>query len=221
VLAARPKEALVFPGTAARAEARQRELASRVKICPLPRNPGLVAGAAVRSVGGRSHACAAVLKFPELAPVAHSTVPLAAPEGYRSGFRAFREGAALLEALSRLGQRPDIIFFRGHGICHPRRCGLASHLGVLLDRPTVGCADSLLCGCTAPPGPRRGDWSPVLGEGGERLGAAVRTQAGQRPVYISPGHRCDVETAVALVLACTPRFRLPEPLRAARLAGRE
>jgi deoxyribonuclease V len=210
-----------LPGTAARAEALQRKLASQVTICPLPQHPELVAGATIRSVGGRSHACVAVLTFPELAPVARSAVPLAAAESYRSGFRAFREGTALLKALNRLGHTPDIVFFGGHGICHPRRCGLASHLGVLLDRPTVGCAESLLCGRAAAPGPRRGDWSPVLGAGGERLGAAVRTQAGRRPVYVSPGHRCDVETAVALALACTPRFRLPEPLRAARPTGRE
>jgi deoxyribonuclease V len=210
---------LVYPATTASAEAVQRALAERVRLLPLPPRPARVAGAAIRTSGQGRLAGAALLTFPGLEVIEQTAAPLTGASRYRPGLRAFSEGEALLQAVLQLRQEADVVFFRGHGICHPRHCGLASHLGVLLDRPTVGCADALLFGQAEEPGPARGDWSPILGERGELLGAALRTRTGRRPLYVSPGHRCDVESAVALTLACAPRFRLPEPLRAARTVG--
>jgi deoxyribonuclease V len=107
----------------------------------------------------------------------------------------------------------------GHGIAHPRRFGIASHLGVLLDLPTIGCAKSILVGTADTPGPQPGD-STVLLDGDEVIGRAIRTRARSRPLYVSPGHRVSVATAASLVMQCTRGYRLPEPTRLAdRLAG--
>lgn len=209
---------LAFPGTEAAAADIQRRLAAQVVLTPLPRRLLTAAGAAARTDRGCTRAVAVVLSFPDLRVLERSAVWQAGAPEYRPRLRAFFEGGLLLAAIERLGMRPGVVFLRGHGIAHPRRCGLASHLGILLDLPTIGCADSLLYGRAEAPGPLRGDWTPVADERGERIGAAVRTRAGARPLYVSPGHRCDVESAVALALACA-RFRVPEPLREAEKRG--
>ena len=133
---------------------------------------------------------------------------------YVPGLLSFREAPALLEAFARLKARPDVVLCDGQGIAHPRRLGIASHLGLWLDLPTVGCAKSLLCGSFDQPGPDRGDRSPLIHKG-EVIGAVVRTRSRVAPVYVSPGHRCDLESAVALILATTTRYRLPIPTRQA------
>lgn len=217
MLAVKVRESLSHLGTERAAADLQRRLAAEVKLRPLPRGVRRVAGAVVREVGGRWWACAALLSFPDLRMVKCSVVPGQGARRYRPGLRAFFEGEVLARALEELGEKPEVIFLRGHGVCHPRRCGLASHLGLVLGWPTVGCAQRLLCGRAEEPGERRGDWSPVVDEEGRVAGAAVRVQQGVRPLYVSPGHLCDVGSAVALTLACAPRFRMPEPLRAARM----
>jgi deoxyribonuclease V len=126
---------------------------------------------------------------------------------------AFREGPLLMAAFDRLSHRPDLCLFDGHGLAHPRRFGLACHLGVLLDLPSVGCAKSLLTGDYREPGRRRGAWTPIYLDG-DAVGAAVRTRAGVKPLLVSPGHRIGVRAAVRCVLACS-RFRVPEPIRLA------
>ena len=133
---------------------------------------------------------------------------------YVPGLLSFREAPALLEAFDRLRTRPDVVLCDGQGIAHPRRLGIASHLGLWLDIPTVGCAKSLLCGKYAEPGPDRGDRSPLVDKG-EIIGAVLRTRAKVAPLFISPGHRCDLESAVGLVLATTRKLRLPIPARMA------
>jgi deoxyribonuclease V len=111
--------------------------------------------------------------------------------------------------------------FDAQGLAHPRRMGLATHLGILLDVPSIGCAKSRLWGEHEEPPPSRGSWVP-LWDGEEVIGAVLRTQDGVQPVYVSIGHRIDLETAIEFVLACAPSFRLPEPLRwAHRVAGGE
>jgi deoxyribonuclease V len=141
---------------------------------------------------------------------------LAAPARfpYVSGLLSFREAPALLEAFDRLKTRPDVVLCDGQGIAHPRRLGIASHLGLRLDLPTVGCAKSRLCGKYDEPGPDRGDRSPLVDKG-EVIGAVLRTRARVAPLFVSPGHRCDLEGAVGLVLATTCRYRLPIPARMA------
>jgi deoxyribonuclease V len=143
-------------------------------------------------------------------------VGVAAPADfpYVPGLLSFREAPALILAFSRLSTRPDVVLCDGQGIAHPRRLGIASHLGLWLGLPTVGCAKSRLCGDYEEPGPDRGDRSPLVHRG-EVVGAVVRTRARVKPLFVSPGHLCDLEGAVRLVLELTGRYRLPEPARLA------
>jgi deoxyribonuclease V len=138
---------------------------------------------------------------------------------YVPGLLALREAPAILKALDLLARKPQVLICDGHGIAHPRRYGLAAHVGVLAGLPTVGCAKRRLCGTFTEPERNRGSSSPLV-DSGEIIGVALRTQAGVRPVFVSVGHRIDLASAERLILACTPRYRLPEPLRLAhRLAG--
>src|SRR5690606_12334759 len=132
----------------------------------------------------------------------------------------FRECPAALAALARLPRRPDVLVCDGHGYAHPRRFGLACHLGLLSGVPSIGVAKTRLIGEHDEVPQARGAWVPLL-DGGERIGAVLRTRSGVKPVYVSIGHRMTLEVAIDLVLALTPRYRLPETTRAAhQLASR-
>jgi deoxyribonuclease V len=138
---------------------------------------------------------------------------------YVPGYLSFREIPVVLAALARLRQQPDLILCDGQGIAHPRRVGIASHLGVLTGTPTIGVAKSRLIGEHEEPRAVRGVWS-ALRDGEELIGAVLRTRVGTKPLYVSIGHRVSLETAIEFVLACTTRYRLPETTRAAhRLAS--
>lgn len=168
---------------------------------------------------GMARAAVVALSFPGLRPVdwAVARVPVRFP--YVPGLLSFREIPAALAAFERLRRMPDLILCDGQGIAHPRRFGIASHLGLLLDRPTIGVAKTRLVGEHRVPAQRRGAWTPLT-DAGEVIGAVLRTRAGARPLYVSIGHRVSLATALAWVLACTPRYRLPETTRAAhRLAS--
>ena len=160
-----------------------------------------------------------LLDYPGLVPVERVLVerPVAFP--YVPGLLSFREVPALLEALDRLHARPDLILCDGHGYAHPRRFGLACHLGLWLDVPAIGVAKSRLTGRHEEPGPAKGDLAWLRAGSGarpsERIGAVLRTRERVKPVYVSAGHRVSLRTAVALTLACTARYRLPEPTRLA------
>ena len=133
---------------------------------------------------------------------------------YVPGLLSFREAPAVLEAFRQLQTRPDVVLYDGQGFAHPRRIGIASHLGLWLGIPTIGCAKSRLCGEHDEPGPNRGDRSS-LSDGDETIGSVLRTRARVKPMYISSGHRCDLESAVSVVLANATRYRLPEATRLA------
>ena len=133
---------------------------------------------------------------------------------YIPGLLSFREAPALLAALRKLRRRPDALMCDGQGLAHPRRLGIASHVGILCQLPTVGCAKSRLCGKETEPAKPRGSWTP-LKDGIEEIGEALRTQDGVKPLYVSVGHLCDLPIARELVLACAMRYRLPEPTRLA------
>jgi len=166
-------------------------------------------------------AAVAVLSFPELrmADQAVARRPVTFP--YIPGLLSFRETPALLDALDKLGVRPDLLLCDGQGLAHPRRFGLACHLGVLTGIPSIGVAKSLLVGGHAPLPQARGSWRPLVHKG-EVVGAALRTRAGVAPVYVSIGHKLSLATAIDYVLACAPKYRLPETTRAAhRLASGE
>lgn len=170
--------------------------------------------------GGRlARAAVAVLSFPDLTPLEQALAHCPTCFPYIPGLLSFREVPAVLEALSGLRQLPDLILCDGQGLAHPRRFGIACHLGVLLDLPTIGVAKSRLIGHHEPLPPEKGAWVPLY-DGDECVGAVVRTRAGVRPLYVSIGHRVSLASAIDYVLRCTTRYRLPETTRAAhRLAS--
>ena len=178
-----------------------------------------VAGVDVSFREGRARAAVAVLSFPDLQLVDQALAEAAISFPYIPGLLSFREGPAVLAAFERLALWPDLVIFDGQGLAHPRRLGLASHLGLFLDLPSIGCAKSRLCGSHGAVGPARGDWAPLY-DGDEIIGAALRSRPGTRPLYVSIGHRIDLENAIRYVLACCTHYRLPETTRwAHRLAG--
>ena len=197
----------------------QRELRERVRVAPLDRWPEVVAGVDVSVKGGWARAAVVLWSLPDLNPLQAATAESPASFPYVPGLLAFREGPVVLAALEQLDERPDVLMFDAQGLAHPRRMGLATHLGVLLDMPAVGCAKSRLCGMHDEPGEQKGCWAPLVDKD-EVIGAVVRTRSHVRPVFVSIGHRVDLETAVKLVLGCAIRYRLPEPTRwAHRVAG--
>jgi len=165
----------------------------------------------------RAIGCVVVFRFPGMEELerASAVVPLHFP--YIPGLLSFREIPALLAALRKLRELPDLLFCDGQGYAHPRRFGLACHLGVLLDRATIGCAKSLLVGTHAELEEESGSWVPLMDERaeGERIGAVLRTRKGVRPVYVSQGHRVSLETAIGLTFEVADGVRIPKPTRAA------
>jgi deoxyribonuclease V len=200
------------------AEARTIQMALRERLEREDRLPRIrrVAGADVALDLRRSRAIAGVIvyRFPELEEIERATGarPLSFP--YIPGLLSFREMPALLAAFERLRQAPDVIFYDGHGYAHPRRFGITCHLGVALDRPTVGCAKSRLIGTHAQPGRQAGSWTPLY-DGKEVIGAVVRTRTGVKPIYVSQGHRVSLVRAVELALAVSNGYRIPRPTREA------
>lgn len=206
------------------AKALQARLAAQV-IPELTFDPATVRTIAGIDVGFHekvARAAVVVLDFPSLEPLdwACAEMPITFP--YVPGLLAFREGPSVLAALEQLSTRPDLLIFDAQGRAHPRRLGLASHLGVILDQPSIGCAKSRLIGAHDQPGDAVGDWTPLY-DGEEMVGAVLRTRAGVQPIYVSIGHRIDLPTAVELVLRCIRHHRLPETTRYAHqvAAGEE
>lgn len=199
----------------AEARALQEQLRARLVLRGDPRRVRLVAGAdlAYRADGRWAWAAVVLVSHPDGRLVATATASGRPPFPYVPGYLSFREGPLVLAAFARLPARPDLCLFDGHGLAHPRRFGLACHLGLLLDVPSIGCAKSVLVGEYVEPGPRRGDWTPLRLDG-RRVGAAVRVRPRVRPLYVSPGHRIGLASAIRWVLACS-RFRVPEPIRLA------
>ncbi|MCX7607590.1 MAG: deoxyribonuclease V [Anaerolineales bacterium] len=199
----------------------QTDLRKRLILAWDGRPVSLVAGVDV-SVRAETSVCAlVVLTYPALEPVeaAVAEVPLTFP--YIPGLLAFREGPAVLAAWEKLRSLPDLVLFDGQGIAHPRGLGIASQMGLWLERPTIGVAKSRLYGQHTEPGPRRGDRADLLDESGHVIGVVLRTKEKTKPLYISPGHLIDLPHAVSFVLHCCRGFRLPEPTRRAhQLAGK-
>jgi len=199
----------------AEAEAIQRDLARRVELRPL-KGP-LRTIAAVDADYGETLTYAAVLLFRYSqcnTPIEKRIAirPTAFP--YLPGYLSLREAPAALDALNHLSQPPDLVLVDGQGIAHPRRFGIACHIGVLTGLPTIGCAKSHLVGTFREPGPQQGNWSPLELDG-EVVGAVLRTRTGVRPLFVSPGHLVRLDDAIEVVLHCSTRYRVPEPLRIA------
>lgn len=194
----------------------QIELAGRVKVKSMRKKPRLVAGmdCSLDKPGGRIFAAVVVFSFPDMEVVetAEASGPLAFP--YVPGLLSFREAPVYCLAAEKLRCEPELFLIDGQGIAHFRRLGLASHLGLFLNRPTIGCAKSRLIGTYEEPGQEKGSFSELYDKG-ERIGAVVRTRDGIKPLFVSPGHLCSFEDAVEWTLACTTKYRLPEPTRIA------
>ena len=216
------------------AEARrvQGELAGRVEFVPLEKEPQVIAGldCAFSGDGKRTFAAAVVLRViglrsgqagpPERFEFEQVETVTAEQETrfpYIPGLLSFREAPVCLEAVAKLKRMPDLFLIDGQGVAHPRRLGLASHLGLFLDKPTIGCAKSRLIGTYEEPGSERGAYS-LLRDGDETIGAVVRTRSRVKPVFVSVGHKCTLEDAIRITLACATRYRIPEPTRLAHQA---
>lgn len=203
--------------TVAEARAVQERMRTELTLSPPPGfAPRYVAGADVSMERFRHYGFAAVVVLDaetlEVVDAAGAEGALRFP--YVPGYLSFRELPPLQAAWERLTVRPDLVVFDGHGYAHPRRFGLACHGGVAWDVPSIGCAKTPFVGEAGEPGPARGDTAPVVHQG-ETVGAVVRTRAGTKPLYVSAGHRMDLETAVRMVLRLAPRYRQPETTRRA------
>lgn len=206
--------------TPTEAQSIQRSLAGQVSRMNAVRSPRLVAGVDISSTRDDRVATGAVivLAYPELTVVETSVVKGEVDFPYVPGLLSFREAPLILTACERLAHTPDVILVDGQGIAHPRRLGLASHIGLLLDLPTVGCAKSILCGHHDPVGVEAGSIAEI-GYNGEVIGAVLRTKAGVRPMYVSIGHKVDLSSVVSWVMRCCRGYRMPEPTRLAHLAA--
>jgi len=226
----------------------QSRLAGGVRLVPVRRRPRRVAGLDCALSRDGRHVLAAVVVLEmgswEIVETADAREPVIFP--YIPGLLSFREAPACLAAVEKLKTTPDLFLIDGQGIAHPRRFGLAAHLGLFLDKPTIGCAKSRLIGRFDPPAPEKGAFSPLTDtpvppagaqretkDDGRRtrtppstqyamrdtneetIGAVVRTRTGVKPLFVSVGHKCTLDDAIGLVLACTTRYRLPEPTRLA------
>ena len=206
-----------------RAIAIQKELANRVVTSGRISRARLVAGADIAFTPDKLHCIAGVVVWDirESCVVEQVVVRRPVRFPYVPGLLSFREAPSVLNAFRKLRHEPDAFMFDGQGFAHPRRFGLACHVGMILDRPSVGCAKSILVGSCDLPAPHRGSTTPLV-HNGEVIGRAVRTRDGVRPVYVSIGHRLSLAAAVEITLLCGRRYRLPEPTRLAdQLVARE
>jgi len=198
----------------------QRRLASQVSRNGEVATPHFIAGVDISAQKAQGMATGAVviLNYPELRLVETKVVQAKLDFPYIPGLLSFRESPLTLAACERLSVTPDLILVDGQGIAHPRRLGLASHLGLLLNTPTIGCAKSLLCGVHEVPGVEPGSYAEIV-DRGEVIGIALRTKLGVKPIYVSIGHKVDLQTAIYWAMKCCRGYRLPEPTRLAHLAA--
>jgi deoxyribonuclease V len=196
----------------------QKQLRDRVKLEPLQKEVRTVAGADIsfNKFSDIIYAGIVVLSLPSLKVVEEVGIISETSFPYVPGLLSFRESPAVLEAWSRLRVEPDAMMFDGQGIAHPRRFGIASHVGLFIEKSTFGCAKSVLVGKYETPPPEKGSWTPLIDKG-ETVGAALRTKNNVQPIFVSPGHLIDLQSAIDLTLACDGGYRQPEPTRRAHL----
>jgi deoxyribonuclease V len=196
----------------------QKQLRARVRVEPLKKKVETVAGADIsfNKFEPTVYAGVVVLRLPSLEVIEEVGVVSETRFPYVPGLLSFRETPSVLEAWAKLKTEPDAVMFDGQGLAHPRRVGIASHVGLIIDRPTLGCAKSVLVGRFEEPGEERGSWTPMIDKG-ETVGAALRTKTRVQPIYVSPGHLIDLAGAVELTLRCDGGYRQPEPTRRAHL----
>jgi deoxyribonuclease V len=200
----------------------QRQLASQVRFTAMKKKPRIIAGldCAFSKDGKRIFAAAIVIDLSDFSVIETTTVSRKVDFPYIPGLLSFREAPVCIDAIEKLKTSPDCFILDGQGIAHPRRLGIASHIGLLIDKPTVGCAKSRLIGTFEEPGSKKGSYNPLM-DSGEEIGVILRTRTDVKPVYVSVGHKCRLDDAISVVLQCTTKYRLPEPSRLAhQLVGK-
>jgi deoxyribonuclease V len=192
----------------------QHTLKQKVKITQLKKKPQLIAGVDAGFSGDKVIGTACLYKYPELTHLEDNFATAKVSFPYIPGFLSFREGPVIIKAISNLKIKPDLVLFDGQGIAHPKGVGIATHIGVFLNIPAIGCAKSRLIGNYKEPGIIKGQYS-YLKYHGRIVGAVLRTRDNVKPVFVSPGHLIDLKRAIEIVFKCTGNFRIPEPLRQA------
>lgn len=198
----------------------QEDLAKRLVMENGFKHVGSVAGADVSFNKKKAYAALVIYSYPGLEKLEEVLVAQNLSFPYLPGLLSFREGPVLLQAFEEARTKPDLVLFDGQGVAHPRGLGLASHMGVLLGIPSIGCAKSRLVGEYGRLDSRKGSVTPLI-LNGESVGAVLRTRDGVRPLFVSPGHLIDLQTSVSVVLSCLDRYRIPKPLREADQASRK
>jgi deoxyribonuclease V len=210
---------IIWPKTLNDARNMQERDKRRVMIGPLQKEPEYIAGVDAAFSEDQIFAAACLYRYPHLTLMEQATAAKQLTFPYVPGYLLFREGPAIIEAFMKLKKKPDVILLDGQGIAHPRGIGSASHLGVLLDIPTIGCAKTRLVGEYREPGEQKGNWTELQIDG-RTMGAVLRTRDRIRPLFVSPGHRIDIPGAIRVALGCVGRYRIPEPLRCADMLSR-
>jgi deoxyribonuclease V len=203
-----------WPKDLKRARKLQEILQKKVKITPLKKKPEYIAGVDASFLNNKVIGVACLYRYPDIIFLEESSAVARVLFPYIPGFLSFREGPVIMEAVKRLKIKPDLILFDGQGIAHPKGLGIASHIGVLLDLPTIGCAKSRLIGEYKELEMKKGNRSSLRYHG-KIVGAVLRTRDDVRPLFISPGNKIDLRGSIDVALGCTRQFRLPEPLRMA------
>lgn len=214
---------LAHPWNLSPREARQVQLDLReqVRIDPLPLSVvERVAGLDASFYREKIYAAVVLLNIPNLDLIEQASIAMPVSFPYIPGLLSFREAPGMLAAIRQLNQPPDVCIVDGHGLAHPRSFGIACHLGLLLDVPTIGCAKSLLVGEALAPANTAGSYSEIT-RNESVIGAALRTRQDVKPLYVSVGHRVDLESAIQVVMACLSGYRLPEPIRKAHSLANE
>lgn len=209
-----PIGTLNWPRSRPEAYGLQEQVSREVRLMPLKDYPELVAAVdtAYGFAGETIYVSAVVTTFPELEEVERQSGWADVSFPFVPGLLFYREGPAIVEVLSRLHHTPDLIIVQGHGIAHPAGCGIAGHVGVLYDCPTIGCCRRLLAGRHRDVALHKGSVEPIIFRGQE-VGVAYRSKDNVKPIFISPGHLSDIETSQDIIVRCLRGFRLPEPLR--------
>jgi len=199
-----------------RAKELQQELRKKILLQPLPEIPKYIAGADISFDRGSNllHAAIIILELDTLTSVARSLASDKTSFPYIPGLLAFREMPVLIKAWNQLKQKPDVLLLDGHGIAHPRRMGIATHFGIEVDHPTIGCAKNVLTGSYGELGIEKGDKADLI-DGDEKIGMALRSRRNVNPIYISPGHKCSFGNAYEIVMQSLTKYKLPKTTRLA------
>ncbi|MBC7360695.1 MAG: endonuclease V [Candidatus Aminicenantes bacterium] len=213
-------EEILFPENLEEADRIQAALLPKLKLIPLKKKPKMIAAADAAFSEHQVIAGVCLFSFPELELLETRVAvePLTFP--YRPGYLSFCEGPAIFKAISRLKHKPELLLLDGQGIAHPRKMGLATFIGILLEIPSIGCAKSILVGQFQDPRIKKGNYSEIVYRG-EIMGYALRSRTGAKPIFISPGHLITPQESLNLIQLCLSEYRIPEPLRQAHFLSQK